>query len=313
MSHDTLTRRGALAAAIGGAAAAALPGCTTDAKPATPVPSPEARAMTTAGARMPVVYLPHGGGPWPFVDLGFGDRAELDALAGYIRSIHAVPPSPPRALLVVSAHWEEPVPTVMTAERPPLFYDYYGFPPESYTLTWPAPGHPALAARVRALLGEAGIASAEDGRRGFDHGTFVPLKLTYPEADVPTVQLSLERGLDPAEHLAIGRALVRLRDEGVLILGSGMSYHNLRAFGGAGRGPAAAFDAWLNEAATQAPPERARLLEQWARAPSARQAHPREEHLLPLMVVAGAAGDDRGRAAYNGTLVGLRRSAFHFG
>jgi aromatic ring-opening dioxygenase catalytic subunit (LigB family) len=127
------------------------------------------------------------------------------------------------------------------------------------------------------------------------------------------VQRSLKRGLDPADHLAMGRALAPLRDEGVLILGSGMSYHNLRAFGPAGRGPAAAFNAWLGEAATAAPDERACRLEQWARAPSARQAHPREEHLLPLMVVAGAAGLDRGRTAYSGTLAGLRVSAFHFG
>jgi aromatic ring-opening dioxygenase catalytic subunit (LigB family) len=214
---------------------------------------------------------------------------------------------------VISAHWEEPVPTVMTGERPPLFYDYYGFPPESYRLTWPAPGHPALAARVRGLLEGAGFATAANAERGFDHGTFVPLKLTYPAADVPTVQLSLRRGLDPAEHLAIGRALAPLRDEGVFIVGSGMSYHNLRAFNASGRAPSAAFDAWLGEAIAQDPEERARRLTRWSEAPSARQAHPREEHLLPLMVVAGAAGADKGRTAYNGTLVGLRISGFHFG
>ncbi|MCA8915976.1 MAG: dioxygenase, partial [Planctomycetes bacterium] len=148
-------------------------------------------------ARMPVYFVPHGGGPWPFVDVGFGDRAELDQLAGYLRSLPAALPVKPRALLVISAHWEEPVLTVMTGERPPLYYDYYGFPPESYTLTWPAPGDPALAARVRELLGAAGFATAEDAGRGFDHGTFVPLKLAYPAADVPAVQLSLRRGLDP--------------------------------------------------------------------------------------------------------------------
>jgi aromatic ring-opening dioxygenase catalytic subunit (LigB family) len=308
-NKDGLTRREALAAAAFGATAAALPGCATGVDPSQAGEPPRAPAAT----RMPVVYIPHGGGPWPFVDMGFGDRAELDGLASYLRSLDAVPPARPRAVLAVSAHWEEAVPTVMTGERPPLLYDYYGFPPAAYQLTWPAPGDPRLAARVRELLAAAGFATGEDRDRGFDHGTFVPLKLTYPAADMPTVQLSLKRGLDPAEHVALGRALAPLRDEGVFIVGSGMSYHNLRAFGPAGRGPSAAFDAWLAEAAVQAGDERDRRLASWARAPAARQAHPREEHLLPLMVVAGAAGADRGRVAYSGTLVGLRISGFHFG
>jgi len=261
---------------------------------------------------MPVVYLPHGGGPWPFIEMGFGERGELDALAAYLRSLQALPKAKPQALLVISAHWEEPVPTVMTGERPPLLYDYYGFPTEAYTLTWPAPGHPELAGRVRSLLEAGGFATAADPARGFDHGAFVPLKLTYPEADVPVVQLSLKRGLDPAEHVAMGRALGPLRDEGVFIVGSGVSYHNMRGFNAAGRAPAAAFDAWLGEALAQDPEERVRRLERWSEAPSARQAHPREEHLLPLMVVAGAAGADRALRAYNGTLMGLRFSGFHF-
>jgi aromatic ring-opening dioxygenase catalytic subunit (LigB family) len=262
---------------------------------------------------MPVVYLPHGGGPWPFVDMGIGEASELDALAAYLRSVRAVPRSKPAALLVVSAHWEEPAPTVMTSARPPMLYDYYGFPPESYTITWPAPGHPALAARVQALLGAAGFQTAANDQRGFDHGTFVPLKLTYPDAEVPTVQLSLKLGLDPEEHLAMGRALAPLRDEGVFIVGSGMSYHNLRAFGRQGVPASESFDAWLRDAATQEPAERDRRLARWTSAPAARQAHPREEHLLPLMVVAGAAGSDRGARAYGGTLLGLRLSAYHYG
>ncbi len=119
----------------------------------------------------------------------------------------------------------------MTSPQPPMYYDYGGFPPEAYTITWPAPGNPALAERVVQLLGDAGIPAKTDARRGFDHGTFVPFKLSWPDADVPTIQLSLKAGLDPREHLAIGRALAPLRDEGVLILGSGMSYHNMRDFG----------------------------------------------------------------------------------
>jgi aromatic ring-opening dioxygenase catalytic subunit (LigB family) len=263
--------------------------------------------------RMPVVFFPHGGGPWPFVDLG-APRAEVDALAAYLRSVRAVPATRPRALLVVSAHWEEAMPTVMTAARPPMYYDYYGFPPASYALQWPAPGDPGLASRVRGRLGTAGFATGEDAERGFDHGTFIPLMLTYPEAEVPTVQLSLKAGLDPEEHLAMGRALAPLRDEGVFIMGSGMTFHDLRAFfDPRSHVVAETFDAWLRATATLDAQARDRGLSQWTSAPMARRAHPREEHLIPLMVVAGAAGEDRGRVAYDGTFMGLRLSAYHFG
>jgi len=263
-----------------------------------------------SSSRTPVVYIPHGGGPWPFVELPVFPRAEVDELREFLTGLPAELGARPRALLVVSAHWEESVPTVMSSPQPPIFYDYYGFPPESYEITWPAPGDPALAERVRGLLGEAGFQTAADPERGFDHGTFVPLKLMYPDADLPTVQLSLKTGLEPAEHLALGRALAPLRDEGVLIIGSGMSFHNLRRFfDRGGRAVSVAFDAWLREAATAEPEQRDRLLEAWPTAPSARRAHPREEHLLPLMVVAGAAGADRGRIAWSGLFGDARITA----
>jgi aromatic ring-opening dioxygenase catalytic subunit (LigB family) len=265
---------------------------------------------------MPVVYLPHGGGPWPFIQQKLGDPVELDKLAAYLRSVPSLPKTPPKAILVVSAHWEEKVPTVSTAESPPLLFDYYGFPPEAYTLTWPAPGDPAVAARVRELLQGAGFATGADPKRGFDHATFVPLKLAYPDADVPTVQLSLKAGLDPAEHLAIGRALAPLRDEGVFIIGSGSSYHNMAGFFGRAGDPgppSRAFDAWLEQAATAPAGDRDAMLERWASAPSARASHPREEHLIPLHVVAGAAGADRGRLAYRGALMGAAFSGYDFG
>lgn len=269
--------------------------------------------MAESRARLPVVYLPHGGGPWPFVNLGLGSQAERDALAAYLKGLRQLPPRPPRALLVVSAHWEEPVPTVMTGARPPLLFDYYGFPPESYELTWPAPGAPDVAARVQELLRQAGIESRGNAERGFDHGTFVPLKLTYPDAQVPTLQLSLKAGLDPSEHLALGRALAPLRDEGVFIIGSGMSYHNMRGFGPQGHAASAAFDAWLRSAVTAEPSGRNELLRNWTQAPAARAAHPREEHLLPLMVIAGAAQGDRGRVAFHGTFLSTEISAHSFG
>jgi len=268
---------------------------------------------TTHSSRLPVAFIPHGGGPWPFVDIGFGDKIELDALAAYLRGLGGIAPEKPKAVLAVSAHWEERVPTVMTGARPPLLFDYYGFPKESYELTWPAPGDATLAARVRTLLESAGFATGANAERGFDHGTFVPLKLTYPAADVPTVQLSLKRGLDPAEHLAMGRALAPLRDEGVLIVGSGMSYHNLAAmFSGVGAATAAAFDAWLTEAVRD-PATREAQLAAWRTAPGGRESHPREEHLIPLMVAAGAAAVEPGVRTFSASIGGNAISGFQFG
>lgn len=310
---ERMTRRAMIATAAVGGAGLALAGGVTLANDGDPVAGATRPPRLRRSERMPVVFLPHGGGPWPFVELGMFPRAEVDALAAYTRSIANATPARPHALLVISAHWEAPVATVMTAARPPILYDYYGFPPESYQITWPAPGDPALAARVRALLDAAGLESAEDGARGFDHGTFIPLKLTYPEADIPTVQLSLERSLDPARHLAIGRALAPLRDEGVLLVGSGMSYHNMRGFGGRGRADSETFDAWLRETAEADPATRDERLTRWESAPAARAAHPREEHLLPLMVVAGAAGADHGQTAFSDHFGATRISAYHFG
>jgi aromatic ring-opening dioxygenase catalytic subunit (LigB family) len=263
--------------------------------------------------RMPVVFIPHGGGPWPFVDTGF-PPADVEDLKRYLRSVPSVAPRPPRALLVVSAHWEAAVPSVMTSPHPPMLYDYYGFPPESYRITWPAPGDPELARHVRDLLEQAGFPTGEDAERGYDHGTFVPLKVAYPDANLPVVQLSLVAGLDPARHLALGRALAPLRDEDVFIIGSGMTFHNLRIFRDPRSAPIAeAFDAWLRDTMALVPAARADGLTRWAAAPAARLAHPREEHLIPLMVATGAGGEDVARLAYNHTFAGLRLSAFHFG
>lgn len=232
----------------------------------------------------------------------------------WLRSIAASLPETPKALLVISAHWEEDVPTVMTAPRPPLLFDYYGFPKHTYELTWPAAGSPALAARVASLLADAGIASKQNDSRGFDHGVFVPLKVAFPEAEIPTVQLSLRVGLDPAEHLAIGRALAPLRDEGVLIIGSGMSYHNMRGFNtAAGDADSKRFDAWLSTSIAKPLSERETLLREWTKAPAARASHPREEHLVPLMVAAGAAGDDLGVRVFGDAPMGTVVSAVRFG
>lgn len=263
-------------------------------------------------SRQPVVYLPHGGGPWSFVDFGVPE-AEVMSLARYWESLPSLA-ADAKAVLVVSAHWETEVPTMMTAAAPPMLYDYYGFPPASYQITWPAPGAPALVPRVKELLAAAGFEAAEDGERGYDHGTFIPLKRAYPEPSLPTLQLSMLKDLDPARHLALGRALAPLRDEGVFIVGSGLSYHNMRGFQRASSRPASvAFDDWLKATVMAEPAERSRRLAEWLKAPHAREVHPREEHLLPLMVAAGAAGDDPGSIGYNDDIMGVRVSGVHFG
>ena len=261
---------------------------------------------------MPVLYVPHGGGPWPFVEFGL-DAKELAPLADYFRNLPKLLPQPPKALLVISAHWETKVPTVMTNPRPPMLYDYYGFPDAAYSITWPAPGAPELAARVCWLLEAAGFETARDDARGFDHGTFVPMKLSWPEAEIPTTQLSLLASLDPEAHLKIGRALLPLREEGVLIIGSGMSYHNMRGWKDPYADAEGRFDAWLRESTVLEPIVRDVRLCRWLDAPAARLAHPRAEHLLPLMVVAGAAGEDHGKVGYHGQFMRRGISAFHFG
>jgi len=220
----------------------------------------------------------------------------------------------PRALLVISGHWEEPGFAATGSGHPSLIYDYYGFPEHTYRLRWDAPGAPALAAEVVGRLGAAGLPARVDPARGLDHGVFVPLKLVYPAADVPTVQLSLDRRLDPAYHLAAGHALAGLRDEGVLIIGSGMSYHNMRGYGDPASTPIAdRFDAWLTESVEAEPAIREARLADWSQAPNARDAHPREEHLLPLMVAAGAGSGDPGRRIFSDRVMDTRVSAYRFG
>jgi len=272
---------------------------------------------TVSSTRLPTLFVPHGGGPCFFMDPPSSDPHAWDAMASYLRGIAASVGAKPRAILVISAHWETPRPTVTTAERPSMLFDYYGFPEHTYRLAYPAPGSPALASRVRALLSAAGIASDEDAARGYDHGVFVPLLLSWPDADIPTVQLSLQTGLDPTAHLAIGKALEPLRDEGVLIIGSGMSYHNLREFFTADPrviADAEQFDTALTAALLDpVPAARDACLVRWKDMPAALAVHPRAEHLLPLMVVAGAAGNDQGRRSWTGPVFGKPVSAFQFG
>ncbi|ARP81721.1 dioxygenase [Bordetella genomosp. 8] len=266
-----------------------------------------------AAARMPVYFLSHGGGPWPYMQGQMRERYAV--LEQSLRDIPAQLPAPPKAILVVSGHWEEPELTVSSSPRPGMIYDYYGFPDYLYHISYPAPGSPELAERVRRLLTDAGWPAHSDPERGYDHGTFSMLAPMYPRADVPVVQLSMMADMDPARHIAVGQALAPLRDEGVLILGSGLSYHNLRNWGPGAAAPSAAFDAWLRDVLLDTTPrERRQALTQWEQAPSARVAHPREDHLIPLMVVLGAAGDDPATRIYSEDFMGaIAASSYRFG
>ena len=268
-------------------------------------------------SRMPTMFIPHGGGPCFFMEWSPPDT--WDKQRHFLQSLPKKLPAKPKALLVISGHWEEPRFTVQTNPSPPLLFDYSGFPPHTYELTWPAPGSPSVAGRVKDLLQDAGFPCDEDGERGFDHGVFVPLKVAFPDADIPTLQLSLRSDLDAQAHVDAGRALAPLRDEGVLIIGSGNTYHNMRVMmrslhGGGGPVHGQEFDRWLSDAVTRRnPDERNKMLAAWEEAPGAREANPREEHLLPLHVAAGAALSDCGVKTLEDQVMGAVESAFTFG
>jgi 4,5-DOPA dioxygenase extradiol len=219
---------------------------------------------------------------------------------------------------------QEDQPTVTSGANPSLIYDYYGFSPEAYTLQYPAKGSPKLARRVVDLLSKAGFDAKEDPQRGYDHGVFVPLKLAYPSADIPIVQLSLLSCLDASRHVRMGQALAPLRNENVLILGSGMSFHRMKVFQAAMAGSSTEpidhgsveFDRHLNRVLIEGDAAwegRRKELESWASWPYATHAHPREEHLLPLMVIFGAADGDFGKCVYSDNLLGAKVSSFCFG
>jgi 4,5-DOPA dioxygenase extradiol len=256
-----------------------------------------------------IVYFSHGGGPLPILG-DAGHEAMVDFMTKLPSRLER-----PAAILVISAHWEENAATLLGAKTPPMFYDYYGFPDAAYQIQYPAPGNPVLANRICGLMTKNSIPCRVDPQRGYDHGLFIPLKLMYPEADIPCIQLSLLRGLNPAAHIALGHALRELAHENLLVVGSGFSFHNMRAFswqGDHGADPANdAFQNWLIDTCTHSMPEsdREQYLIDWVKAPSARYCHPREEHLLPLHVCAGMAGK-LASVVFDDTILGKRAVAF---
>jgi len=237
----------------------------------------------------PVLFIPHGGGPLPLLG-DVGHKPMLDFLKKITPTLGR-----PDAILLISAHWEESIPTITSGPNPDLIYDYSGFPDEAYEITYPAPGNPALAQKIDQLLSENNIEAKLDDQRGFDHGMYVPLKLMYPEANIPCVQLSLLNSLDPDQHIKMGKALSALRQENILVIGSGFSFHNLRALmsGRLDSKQNESFEHWLAETCTSTgfdEEQRESRLKNWKEAPGAIYCHPREEHLLPLHVCYGIAG-----------------------
>ncbi|MGX9460281.1 DODA-type extradiol aromatic ring-opening family dioxygenase [Shewanella sp. A14] len=252
---------------------------------------------------MPVLYLPHGGGPLPIL----GEPGHKD-LINFLKSVPEVLPNP-KAILMISAHWESHIVAISSSSHPKMIYDYGGFPPECYEYEYAATGNVALAHSVAELLRSHNIEYVLDDTRGYDHGTFVPLMMMYPNANIPVVQLSLLNSLDPAKHIELGQAIALLREQGVLIIGSGMSYH---AHNGTFE-HSVEFDDWLTETLVSSPAEatKTRLIN-WHSAPSARDCHRREEHLLPLHVCFGAAAAHtyHVQKVYSGLLFGKKISGF---
>lgn len=233
-------------------------------------------------ARQPAVFVSHGA---PTLAL------EPGPTRSFLAQLGAALPRP-RAILVLSAHWESAAPAVSMAAHPETIHDFYGFPRALYEMRYPAPGAPQLAQQVRELLGNAGMTADAVPDRGLDHGAWVPLMLMYPQADIPVSQLALQTVLGPAHHLRLGEALRPLRDDGVLILASGSVTHNLREFGRHDYAAAApdwvsGFNDWLAQGLMAA--DRESLLEYRGWAPHAARNHPTEEHLLPLFAALGAA------------------------
>lgn len=272
------------------------------------------KQLSSNSVTQPVMFIPHGAGPCFFMD--WQPANMWDDMAIFLKSIPSFLPQRPKAIIVISAHWETAQFTVTSGKQPDLIYDYYGFPEHTYKLTYPANGAPKLAKRVSQLLTNAGLRSEQDATRGFDHGMFIPLKLMFPDADIPVVQLSVRSDLDPQAHMQAGKAIATLRKEGVLIIGSGMSFHNMQGFRQAQfTKPSEVFDQWLSTTVSADSKERAEKLRQWSHAPHAIESHllGEEEHLIPLMITAGAAENDLGRKVFSTQVLKTQVSAFMFG
>lgn len=269
--------------------------------------------MKSHSIRQPVFFVSHGGGPWPWMPVLRKQYTQLEqSLSQILKGLT----QQPQAILMVSAHWEERIFTVQGAQHPTMLYDYYGFPQETYAIDYPSSGHAELTKRVVEQLQAANIDVSIDNSRGYDHGMFAPMQVINPKADIPVVQLSLKKGLDPMTHIILGRQLAKLREENILIIASGLTYHNLSQFNATAEKESGLFDTWLNETLVSYDTNiRNQRLIHWENAPAARFAHPREEHLLPIMVAVGAAENEKAIRNYHESkfLGGISVSGFQFG
>ncbi|MBN9162871.1 MAG: dioxygenase [Myxococcales bacterium] len=285
-----MDRRGALRWLAAAATAACSRSAPSSAGGSKSDPSAASGLAAGPNEKMPVVFLAHGAPPL------LDDSAWMGELSAWAKRMPR-----PSSVLMLSAHWDTRPAKLGAVRAVPLVYDFYGFPERYYQTTYPAPGAPALASRVRSLLDGASIAHGDDPERGLDHGAFVPLLGMYPEANVPVLQLSLP-GLDPATLASFGRALAPLADEGVLVVGSGFLTHNMRSMGQPTPAWALEFDEWCTE--TLAKRDVDALVDFRARAPAARLAHPTHEHFAPA-IVAAAAASARGRSEVTFPITGF--------
>lgn len=269
--------------------------------------------QNTSSVRMPTWFIPHGAGPCFFMD--WNPKDAWNKTGKFLKDLPLTLSNQPKAILMISAHWMESTISLTGAQNPELIYDYHGFPAHTYDLQYPAKGDPALAQEIIETLASSQIKAKLDASRGFDHGMFIPMLMMFPKADIPVIQLSLHNNLDPQTHFNLGVALEKFRDQGVLIIGSGMSFHNMRGYGQPAFGPISdEFDEWLAKTVESDPVTRKQSLIDWANAPSARLCHPlrQEEHLLPLMVVAGAASKEQGYKVFTDRVLETSISAFVF-
>jgi len=262
---------------------------------------------------MPTWYIPHGAGPCFFME--WDPRNEWDGMREFLKGLALTLPVSPKGIVVVSAHWLESIINVTAVKKPKLIFDYYGFPKHTYTLNYPTAGDPQLASKIVKSLEEDAIPARLDHTRGIDHGVFIPMMLMFPNANIPVVQVSLNQNLDPDLHMKIGKSIGKLREEGILIIGSGMSFHNMQGYGNPKfRKISEEFDEWLTDTVESEQEIRADALSNWKLAPNAKLCHPmlQEEHLLPLMAVVGAAYKDKGRKVYCQRVLETTISGFVF-
>lgn len=256
-----------------------------------------------------IIYFSHGGGPLPILD----DSSHYQM----IKFMKDIPSKiqKPDSIIVFSAHWEEDIVTIQSGKEPEIMYDYYGFPEPTYSIKYPCKGDSELALKIAKLFKSNDIKYRLDDKRPYDHGSYIPLKMMYPNADIPVVQISLHHNLDPLTHLNIGKVLRPILEDNILIIGSGFSFHNMQKFDFAGKNIEDSLnnqfqDKLIKICCSEKDEEKKwEYLIEWEKISGARYCHPREEHLLPLLVCVGLS-KDVGTKVFDNYILGKRATAF---